>query len=118
MIAYLNAIAALLTIAFGAFGFLAPRFTLGALDLETTRSNMGLSELRASVGGGFVVLGLYCLVTGSASAYLAMGVLYAGLTLGRFVSIALDSPPLKKAAIYGGIELILAAYLIAANWQS
>ena len=117
MIAILNPIAALLTIAFGAFGLVNPRFTMGALDLTTNGSNMGLSEIRASVGGGFVVFGLYCLISGAASAYLALGVLYIGLTLGRFTSIALDGPPMPKALVFGGIELVLALYLIAANWS-
>ena len=57
MIDVLNVIAALLTIGFGLFGFLAPRYTASALDLAPTDSAMGLSEMRASVGGLFVVAG-------------------------------------------------------------
>jgi len=115
MIAILNAVAAILTIAFGAFGFLAPKYTLGALDLAPTGSNMGLSEIRASVGGAFIATGLYCLLTGSTAAYFFLGVVYIGLTAGRFLSILLDTPPLQKAMVFGGIELILAVYLIMAN---
>ena len=58
MIDILNIIAAVLTIAFGLFGFVAPRYTASALDLAPTNSTMGLSEMRASVGGLFVVAGL------------------------------------------------------------
>ena len=51
MLQFLNTLAAALTVAFGLFGFLAPRYTAAALDLRTGASTMGLSELRASVGG-------------------------------------------------------------------
>ncbi len=57
----LNIVAALLTIGFGLFGFLAPRYTAAALDLAPTTSTMGLSEMRASVGGLFVVAGIAAL---------------------------------------------------------
>ncbi|WP_109311559.1 DUF4345 family protein [Ruegeria sp. AU67] len=111
----LNVIAALMTIGFGLFGFLAPSFTLGALDLSTTNSNMGLSEMRASVGGLFVVTGVAVLFLNNPMAYAMLGVVYAGAALGRFVSVFLDNPPLVKAVTFGGIELVLALWLILAN---
>ncbi|MEM8592895.1 MAG: DUF4345 family protein [Pseudomonadota bacterium] len=111
----LSNIAAILTIAFGAFGFLAPRYTLGALDLATTNSTMGLSEMRASVGGLFVVMGAYALITQSKEALFFIGIAFAGAALGRVVSLALDNPPMMKVAIFGGIEIALAVVLIALN---
>ena len=115
MIDTLNIIAALMTIAFGAFGFLAPRHTAKALDLTTNGSTMGLSELRASVGGLFVVMAIACIILNDPMAYATMGFAYAGATLGRFVSIVLDKPPIAKALVFGGIEAALALWLIAAN---
>ena len=79
----LNIAIALLTIAFGAFGFLAPRYTAGALDLKTTHSTMGLSELRAGSGGLFVAMGMWCLIDGSATPYIALAVAYLGAGAGR-----------------------------------
>lgn len=111
----LNILAAVLTIAFGAFGFLAPRFTADALDLAPKGSTMGLSEMRASVGGLFVILGLYALWSGAPGAYFMLGIAYAGAALGRCVSLALDKPPLRKAATYGLIEAALAAWLVLSN---
>ena len=111
----LNVIAALLTIGFGLFGFLAPAFTLNALDLTTTDSTMGLSEMRASVGGLFVVTGIAVLFLNNPMAYAMLGVVYAGAALGRFVSVLLDHPPLMKAVTFGGIELVLALWLILTN---
>lgn len=115
MIDLLNILCALATIAFGAFGFLSPRFTAGVLDLKTDGSTMGYSELRASVGGGFVVLGLACLWLNDPMGYFMMGIVYIGLTLGRGVSIVIDKPPFAKASLYFAIELIIAAFLIWAN---
>ncbi|MEM6658953.1 MAG: DUF4345 family protein [Pseudomonadota bacterium] len=115
MIQILNVIAALLTVGFGMFGFLAPAYTANALDLAPTTSTMGLSEMRASVGGLFVVTGIAVLWLNNPMAYAMLGMVYAGAALGRFVSVALDNPPLAKALTFGGIELVLAVWLIAAN---
>jgi hypothetical protein len=115
MIDILNMVAVVLTIAFGAFGFLAPKFTAGALDLATSGSNMGLSEMRASVGGLFVASGLACLIIGAPLAYAMLGFAYAGAAAGRAVSLVFDNPPLGKAFMYFAIEAVLAAWLIFAN---
>ena len=111
-----NAALALLTIGFEAFGLLAPRYTASALDLEPTRSTMGLSELRASAGGVFVAIGLWCLLTGDQHAYFALGIIYLGAGTGRGLSILLDKPPLKKAFVFLAFEWPPAAILILINW--
>ncbi|GAA6157919.1 hypothetical protein NBRC116589_00930 [Ruegeria sp. HU-ET01832] len=115
MVPVLNVVAALLTIAFGLFGFLAPAWTAASLDLAPTSSTMGLSEMRASVGGLFVVTGIAVLWLNAPMAYTMLGVVYAGAALGRFVSVLLDNPPLVKAVTFGGIEAVLAIWLILAN---
>ncbi len=115
---YINPAIALLTIGFGAFGFLAPRYTAGALDLATTHSTMGLSELRAGSGGLFVAVGLYCLLTGDPMAYFMLGVAYVGAGAGRALSILFDSPPIKKALVFLAFEWPPAAWLIWANWPA
>ncbi|SLN14146.1 DUF4345 family protein [Pseudooctadecabacter jejudonensis] len=115
---YINIAIALLTIAFGAFGFLAPRYTAGALDLEPTGSTMGLSELRAGSGGLFVAMGLWCLITLDPVAYFALGVAYLGAGAGRALSIVTDKPPFKKALVFLAFEWPPAAYLMWANWPA
>ena len=115
MLDTLNIIAALLTIGFGAFGFTAPNYTASALDLAPTKSTMGLSELRASVGGLFVVAGLAALWLNDPMAYVMLGFTYVGAATGRFVSLVLDRPPFVKALVFGGIEAVLAAWLVLAN---
>lgn len=112
MIYALTTTACLLTIAFGLFGFLAPRYTAGALDLETTNSTMGLSELRASVGGLFVVAGAAALWLDAPMAYAMLGFAYMGAALGRAVSLIVDRPPWRKVLVFGGIEAALGVVLI------
>lgn len=111
----MNTVAALLTIAFGLFGFLAPRYTAGVLDLAPTKTTMGLSEMRASVGGLFVVAGLAALWLGDPLAYAMIGFAFAGAAAGRAISLLLDNPPRRKVLIFGGIEAALAACFIGAN---
>ena len=111
----LNTLSALLTIGFGLFGFVAPRYTATVLDLAPTDSTMGLSEMRASVGGLFVVAGAAALVIGEPLAYAMIGLCYAGAASGRILSLMLDSPPVGKVVLFGGIEAALACWLIGAN---
>ncbi|MEP2890892.1 DUF4345 family protein [Tateyamaria sp.] len=115
MIDFLNIIAALLTIGFGLFGFIAPRFTAEALDLAPTKSTMGLSEMRASVGGLFVVAGLASIILGAPLAYAMIGFAFAGAALGRVLSLIFDKPPVRKVLIFGGIEAALSAWFLLAN---
>jgi len=115
MIDTLNVLMALMTIAFGAFGFLAPRFTASALDLEIGETTMGLSEMRASVGGLFVAMGIFAIWSGLPMAYAMLGVAYSGAALGRLMSMILDRPPFRKAMLYFALEAGPAAYLLLAN---
>ncbi|WP_299736965.1 DUF4345 family protein [uncultured Roseobacter sp.] len=111
----LNTLACLLTIAFGLFGFLAPRYTAATLDLQITTSTMGLSEMRASVGGLFVISGLAALWLDNPVAYLMIGFAFTGAALGRVLSLIFDKPPVVKVLIFGGIEAALATALFIAN---
>ena len=115
MIDILNFITALLTIGFGLFGFLAPRYTATALDLEPTKSTMGLSEMRASVGGLFVVAGIAAIWLDQPLAYAMIGFAFAGAALGRVVSLVFDKPPVKKVLVFGGIEAALSVVLLYLN---
>ena len=115
MIDTLNTIAMLLTIGFGMFGFVAPRYTADAPDLSPTHSTMGLSEMRASVGGLFVVAGLAAIWLGDPIAFVMIGFAFAGAALGRALSLIFDKPPFRKLLVFGGIEAALAGWLIFAN---
>ncbi|MEX0282685.1 MAG: DUF4345 family protein [Arenibacterium sp.] len=97
------------------FAFLPPAYTAAALDLAPTDSTMGYSEMRASVGGLFVIAGLAAIWLGTPTAYAMVGFAFAGAALGRVLSLLLDNPPLVKVLIFGGIEAALALWLIWAN---
>ena len=111
----LTLVATLLTIVFGLFGFVAPRYTAAALDLAPTASTMGLSEMRASVGGLFVVAGLAALWLDEPLAYAMIGFAFVGAALGRILSLIFDRPPIAKVLLFGGIEAALAAVLLGFN---
>ncbi|MFY9212622.1 MAG: DUF4345 family protein [Aestuariivita sp.] len=112
---WINIIAMGFTIAFGLFGFLAPRYTASALDLEPTKSTMGLSEMRASVGGLFVIAGLAALWLNDPMAYVMIGFAFTGAALGRVLSLIFDAPPVGKVILFGGIELAIALPLLWIN---
>ncbi|MEP1353309.1 MAG: DUF4345 family protein [Tateyamaria sp.] len=115
MIDVVNVIAAFLTIGFGLFGFLAPRYTASALDLAPTDSTMGLSEMRASVGGLFVVAGGAAIWLGQPLGYAMIGFAFTGAALGRILSLIFDKPPIAKVLVFGGIEVALAVWFLWAN---
>ncbi|MEM8693111.1 MAG: DUF4345 family protein [Pseudomonadota bacterium] len=111
----INLISSLMTIGFGLFGFVAPRYTASALDLEPTASTMGLSEMRASVGGLFVIAGCAAIWLDQPMGYAMLGFAFAGAALGRAISLILDKPPVRKVLIFGGIECALAVVLLYLN---
>jgi hypothetical protein len=111
----INFACCLLSIGFGLFGFIAPRFTAATLDLAPTVSTMGLSEMRASVGGLFVASGLAALWIDAPMGYAMIGFCYLGAAFGRAVSLAVDKPPLRKTLVFGGIEAALASVLLVVN---
>lgn len=115
MVDLLNILASLLTIAFGLFGLVAPRYTAATLDLAPTTSTMGLSEMRASVGGLFVVTGIAAIWINAPLAYAMIGFAFSGAALGRLLSLIFDKPPLRKVLVFGGVEIALAAWFLAAN---
>lgn len=112
---YISILIAALTVGFGGFGFLAPRYTASALDMVPTGSTMGLSELRSGNGGLFIAMGLWCLFSGDPMAYFMLGIAYTGAATGRMLSIILDKPPLKKAMVFFAFEGPPAAWLLWAS---
>lgn len=114
-----NTVLALVSIFFGALGFLMPNFALGALKLQTVAGhNDGKSEIRAASGGAFVALGFAGILFGAAQplAWVMVGIHYAGAAAGRILSIFADSAGSQKMWMFFGIEIAFAAWFIFANW--
>lgn len=108
----LNYIFAAASIGLGCFGWLAPRYTLGALDLSEGKTSMGVSEIRASVGCLFVGLGIGVLIIGTPMAYAMLGFAWAGAAFGRLTSLVLDGHSQKKLIYF----IVEAGVAIPAIW--
>ncbi|WP_375255781.1 DUF4345 family protein [Yoonia sp.] len=91
-----NIIFAILSIGLGLFGWLAPRYTMGALDLRAGDTTMGMSEVRASAGALFVGMGLGALLLATPTAYVMLGFCWSGAAMGRLTSLVLDGATQKK----------------------
>ena len=110
----INIAFAIVSIALGCFGWLAPRYTMSALDLEGGQSTMGMSEVRASVGALFVGMGCGALLLGTPDAYAMLGFCWAGAALGRLTSIVLDGG-FQKKWVYFIVEAGVAGPAIVLN---
>ncbi|MEM6851241.1 MAG: DUF4345 family protein [Pseudomonadota bacterium] len=115
MLTTLNIIAAVITIALGAIGWLRPRFTMEKLGLAAVGGPFGLSEVRAVNGATFVGVGLAALLLATPTAFAMVGALYAGAALGRGTSLILENGRSAACWVFFAIEAGLAAYLLAAN---
>ncbi|MEL6681228.1 MAG: DUF4345 family protein [Pseudomonadota bacterium] len=112
----INLIFAFLSIVLGCFGWLAPRYTMGALDLTMGETTMGMSEVRASVGCLFVGMGLGALLLGTPEAYVMLGFCWCGAALGRATSIVIDGASRKKW-IYFWVEAAVGIPAIILNFS-
>ncbi len=110
----INIIFAVLSIGLGCFGWLAPRYTMGALDLRDGETTMGMSEVRASVGALFVGMGVGALFLGTPEAYLMLGFCWSGAAVGRLTSLVLDGTSSRKW-IYFIVEAGVGIPAIALN---
>ena len=115
MIELINILLALTSIALGAIGWLAPRYTMGVLDLSATGSTMGVSEIRAASGALFIGLGLGALVLGTPAAYAMVGFAWAGAAIGRITSIFLDEAPTRRTWGFAVTEIAVASALLMLN---
>ena len=114
MIDLLNISLALVSIALGAIGWLAPRYTMGVLDIAQGGSTMGLSEIRAASGALFIGLGAGAIFLGTPLAYAMVGFAWGGAAIGRLTSIVADGNTRKKTGFFV-IEVAVAALLLGLN---
>lgn len=113
MIDLLNIALALFSIALGLFGWLAPKFTMEAVELQATGS-MGPSEIRASSGALFVGLGVGALILGMPAGYAMIGFAWGFAAIGRMTSLMLDGASRKKW-VYFLVEAAVAILALGAN---
>ena len=111
---FINIIFALLSIGLGCFGWLAPRYTMGALDLHGGETTMGMSEVRASAGALFVGMGIGALWLGTPEAYLMLGFCWAGAAMGRLTSLVMDGATRQKWT-YFAVEAVVGVAAVVLN---
>jgi len=89
LIPQLPVVAAAVTIALGALGFLNPN---GAQSLTGVRASAreGISEIRATYGGFFLALGLMALTMREPLVFTTAGVAWCGAAAARFLSLFID----------------------------
>ncbi|MEM7724208.1 MAG: DUF4345 family protein [Pseudomonadota bacterium] len=106
---------ALLTIVLGMMGWLAPRWTMQQLDMQSGPSNMAYTEVSAVSGCLFVGMGLGALILNEPLAWVVLGLAYAGAAVGRVTSILRDNAGSRQSWTFFGCEAGLAAWLVLAN---
>ncbi|MEJ6401933.1 DUF4345 family protein [Yoonia sp. 2307UL14-13] len=111
---FINILFALASIGLGCFGWLAPKYTMEVLDLTAGPSQMGPSEIRASVGALFVGMGIGALILGTSAAYVMLGFCWTGAAVGRLTSVVLDGASRKKWT-YFWVEAAVGLSAIALN---
>ncbi len=115
MVDFINILLALASVGLGAIGWLAPRYTMGVLDLATSGSTMGVSEIRAASGALFIGLGLGAIALGTPSAYAMVGFAWGGAAIGRLTSLAVDEAPTRRTWGFAATEIAVAGLLLALN---
>ena len=111
----INHAVALLTVALGLMGWLAPRWTMDLLDMKAGPTNMAYTEVSAASGCLFVGLGLGAMVLDQPLAWVVVGLAYAGAATGRVTSIFRDNAASRQSWTFFGCEAALAAWLLIAN---
>lgn len=107
----LNFIGAAITLGLGLMGLVWPMAAARLTGLKP-EGKLGMSELRATYGGFFLVLGAYCLVTQEEVAFTLVGLAWLGAAAARLISIFVDRN--REAKNLGGVlfEGIIGALLI------
>ena len=95
VIKLLPILAAFITTGLGLMGLVAPKLAAKFTSIEPV-GLIGWSEIRATYGGFFLALGLSCLYLQLDTAYLVVGLAWAGAAIGRAISVFADKSTTAK----------------------
>lgn len=99
-----NTLLVLLSVGFGAIGWLRPGYTMKLLDLQRGPTTMGVSEIRAASGSLFVGLGIGAVLINTPAAYAMIACAWGGAAIGRLTSIVADEAPTRQTWIFFTVE--------------
>lgn len=101
--------AAAFVVLIGLMMFLAPRFSLRLLGFETQATGTApYSEMRSSLGGLYVGLGISAILVAQPFIYFALGCAFAVAAFGRLLSILLDRGANARNCILLVVQALLA----------
>ncbi len=116
LITIINVVLALGTIALGAFGLFRPKMTMEIIGTAPTNdTGLAISEIRAASGGVWVGAAVGALLIGTPTAYVMLGALWAGATIGRGAAIVLDGANKGQPVVFFAVELVFTIGLLALN---
>ena len=108
---------AVATVLLGCLGLFAPSRAASFTNISPLGAN-GVSEIRATYGGLFAAMGLWCLISQEPAVFIAAGVAWAGATLGRVWSILVDQNFDSKNLGGVGFEGVIAGSLLAVQMSA
>lgn len=97
---WLNLTGAAITVLLGLLGLFLPAKAAVFISLSPV-GPVGRSELRATYGGFFLLLGLGCVFLYTPAAFLLVGLAWLGAAFGRLFSILIDRAASSKN--FGGV---------------
>ena len=106
-----NIIGAVITLGLGLMGLIRPSAAASFTSMQPV-GEIGVSESRATYGGFFLMIGVYCLYSSEETAFILAGAAWMGAAGGRFLSFFIDNSRSPKNL--GGIlfEGIIGALLL------
>lgn len=111
IIQILQSIAAVATILTGLVSLIKPAAITGFTGLSPV-GGRGITEIRAVLGGLFIALGAFPLITNSPIAYMMLGVTYLALGVVRAVSMFLDKSVVQSNIISLAVEILFGIILV------
>lgn len=111
MLDILKLIAAILTISTGALALFSPKSVPGFTGLQPV-GGRGITEIRSILGGLFIALGLYPILTAGGDGYAMLGWAYLGIAVVRLVSIFVDKSANQSNWISLGVEIAFGGILV------
>lgn len=103
--------AALCTVAVGFVSLIRPRSAMDFTGLSA-KDGRGISEIRAVLGGFFIALGAFPLLTGLEAAYRMLGAAYLVVAVVRAGSMVFDRSVTQSNVISALVEILFGVILV------